>query len=427
VYLIAGIAEDITVRKVWESQLQYTNAQLARATRLKDEFLASMSHELRTPLNAILGMAEGLQEHVFGELNDRQMKSIQTIERSGTHLLALINDILDLSKVESGQVQLSLTSNAVPLLVQSGLTFIQQQARKKRIEITTKIPPQLPYVEVDQLRIHQVLINLLNNAVKFTPEGGKITVTVAYPCPPLPPLRNIDTEDLASRKGNFIRISIIDTGIGIAPENINKLFQPFVQIDSALNRQYEGTGLGLALVKRLVELHNGQINVSSEVGRGSCFTFDLPASPDTAAPNAAIEELPVPPPSDITGTPKVVLLVEDNAMTVSTISSYLKAKGYQIILASNGLEALEVAEKDSPDIILMDIQMPGMDGLEAIQRIRANPLLQKMPIIALTALAMSGDQDRCLAAGANEYMSKPVKMKELVNVIERTFDNAYVR
>ncbi|MEI6429256.1 MAG: PAS domain S-box protein [Pseudanabaena sp. ELA607] len=432
VYLIAGIAEDITTRKIAESQLHYSNDQLMRITRLKDEFLASMSHELRTPLNAILGMAEGLQDHVFGPLNESQMKSIQTIERSGTHLLALINDILDLSKVESGQVELAFSSIAVPMLIQTSLSFIRQQARKKQIHIETQIPPHLPYVVVDQLRLNQVLINLLNNAIKFTPQGGKITIEVNYPCPPLghslgkinPTLLQLsDLSDLSD--ADFLRIAIIDTGIGIVAENLHKLFQPFIQIDSALNRQYEGTGLGLALVKRLVELHGGHIYVTSEAGQGSCFVFDLPCNANTAAPKVPTEELPSQSAPDITGTPKLILLVEDNLMIISTVSSYLKAKGYQIMVANNGVEAIEKAQTANPDVILMDIQMPGMDGLEAMQRIRANPELVKTPIIALTALAMEGDRERCLAAGANEYMSKPVKMKQLINTIEIVFSHAY--
>jgi PAS domain S-box-containing protein len=429
VYLIAGIAEDITTRKISEAQLQQSNDQLIRITRMKDEFLANMSHELRTPLNAILGMAEGLQDDVFGPLNEQQIKSIQTIERSGNHLLALINDILDLSKVESGQVELAFSSIAVPMLIQTSLSFIRQQARKKQIQIETQIPPNLPYIVVDQLRINQVLINLLNNAVKFTPQGGKITVEVNYPCPPLGhSLGNINPtllqlSDLSD--ADFLRIAIIDTGIGIAAENINKLFQPFIQIDSALNRQYEGTGLGLALVKRLVELHGGHIHVTSEVGQGSCFVFDLPCNANTTAPKVPAEELPSQSAPDITGTPKLILLVEDNLMIISTVSSYLKAKGYQIMVANNGVEAIEKAQTANPDVILMDIQMPGMDGLEAMQRIRANPELVKTPIIALTALAMEGDRERCLAAGANEYMSKPVKMKQLINTIEIVFSHAY--
>ncbi|OUC12961.1 MAG: hypothetical protein B0A82_19630 [Alkalinema sp. CACIAM 70d] len=257
-----GTAQDITDRKQAEIQLQHTNKELLRATRLKDEFLANMSHELRTPLNAILGMSEALQEQIFGTLSDRQLRSLKTIENSGQHLLALINDILDVAKIESGQITLEHQPTNIRLLCQSSLTFIKQQAFKKNIQVNLQLPDQLPQLWVDERRIRQVLINLLTNAVKFTPDNGQITLMVNAP---------IDA--------NTIQISITDTGIGIAPEHQCKLFQPFIQIDSALNRQYSGTGLGLALVKQIVELHGGEVRLTSEVGIGSCFTIELPCHP----------------------------------------------------------------------------------------------------------------------------------------------------
>ena len=411
---VLGTYQNITDRKQAEIQLQQTNDELARATRLKDEFLANMSHELRTPLNAILGMTEGLQEEVFGLINPQQFKALQTIERSGNHLLELINDILEVAKIESGQIELDLTPTAMVQLCQSSLTFIQQQALKKRIQLTFNQPFNLPDLLVDQRRIRQVLINLLNNAVKFTPEGGHITLDVSLQSSPTDPKAG------DSPSQDFLRIAIRDTGIGIAPEHLNKLFQPFIQIDSALNRQYSGTGLGLALVKRIVELHGGRVGVTSQVGVGSCFTIYLPftptttASPQLTAPTKSIVE------SDLLPQAKapLILLAEDNEANISTISSYLKARGYRLILAKNGREAIAQAQAEVPDLILMDIQMPGMDGLEAMQQIRLNPNLVEIPIIALTALAMEGDRERCLAAGANDYLSKPVKLKQLILTIQ---------
>lgn len=212
-----------------------------------------------------------------------------------------------------------------------------------------------------------------------------------------------------------------DTGIGIAPEHIAKLFQPFVQVDSALNRQYEGTGLGLALVKRIVELHGGQVGLTSEVGVGSCFTIDLPyvlapsATPVLPPPNVLNTEQRQPDPSSI----PLILLVEDNEDNIVTVAGYLEVQGYRLLLARNGQEAIDWLQTQCPDMILMDIQMPGMDGLEAIRRIRHDLSLGQVPIIALTALAMEGDRDRCLAAGANDYLSKPVKLKQLAATISR--------
>ena len=408
------IVQDITDRKQAEAELQRTNKELVRATRLKDEFLANMSHELRTPLNAILGMAEGLQEGVFGEINQGQNKALQIIERSGSHLLELINDILDIAKIESGQIELDITPTSVTSLCQSSLAFIRKQALKKRIQVELQLPSHLPDICVDERRIRQVLINLLDNAVKFTPEGGRIALEVST----LPTLHAFTGSN--ARQQHFLYIAILDTGIGIAPEHIGKLFRPFVQIDSTLNRQYTGTGLGLALVKRIVEFHGGQVEVESEVGVGSTFTIRLPFSPAVVnAPQPKTDsETDLTHPSPTQAAPPLILLAEDNEANISTISSYLIAKGYRMLLARNGKEAISLTQSALPDLILMDIQMPGMDGLEAIETIRLNPELGNVPIIALTALAMRGDRDRCLAVGANDYLSKPIKLKQLATTIQ---------
>lgn len=250
------------------TQLQLTNNHLIESHRLKDSFLANMSHELRTPLNAILGLNEGLQEEIFGALNEPQLKALQTIESSSNHLLNLINDILDLAKIESEQIQLDCKLTSIQHLCENSLTFVNQQALQKQIQINCNVEENIPDLLVDERRILQVLINLLNNAVKFTPEGGKVTLEVSH-----------------QEANSCILFAIADTGIGISPENMKKLFQPFIQIDSNLNRQYEGTGLGLALAKRIVELHNGKIGLTSTVGVGSCFTIELPYSIKESFPN----------------------------------------------------------------------------------------------------------------------------------------------
>jgi CheY-like chemotaxis protein len=368
-----------------------------------------MSHELRTPLNAILGMTEGLQEQVFGEINQDQNKALQTIESSASHLLELINDILDVAKIESGQIELHCTPTDFDSLCKFSLTFIKQQADKKliQLEIKTSLNP-LPKVLVDERRIRQVLINLLNNAVKFTSASGKITLEIA---PSTLPLGNKSFH-------NFLRIAVTDTGIGIAPEHVPRLFQPFIQIDNALNRQHTGTGLGLALVKRIVELHGGQVGLTSELGVGSCFTIHLPYIPccdSLENPwDSDLDSMTFPAPAS-----PLILLAEDNEASIVTISSYLRAKGYRLIFAKNGQEAVDLAQSATPDLILMDISMPGMDGIEAMEQIRRQSALVNLPIIALTALAMETDRHRCLAAGANDYLSKPVKLKQLTTIIEQ--------
>jgi len=421
-------------------QLAISNQELARATRLKDEFLANMSHELRTPLNAILGMAEGLQEEVFGKITSQQVTALQTIERSGFHLLELINDILDVAKIESGQMQMDYAPTAIASLCQASLSFVKQEALKKHIQLEANVPHALPALWIDERRIRQVLINLLNNAVKFTPEGGRIKLDVKIQPgdgSPKPTGSLQESQEIQPQKGGdqpehpvletplcWLHFSITDTGIGIAPEHIPRLFQPFIQIDSALNRQYAGTGLGLTLVKRIVELHGGRVGLTSEVGVGSCFTFELPCPeimPTIASSSTSGGCSPHLPPSltEITDpSSPLILLAEDNEANISTISSYLRAKGYCLLLAKQGQEAIDLAIAHRPDLILMDIQMPGMDGLEAIGQIRRHPDICEVPIIALTALALAGDRETCLAAGANSYLTKPVKLKHLVTTIQ---------
>jgi PAS domain S-box-containing protein len=394
-------------------QLAISNQELSRATRMKDEFLANMSHELRTPLNAILGMTEGLQERVFGEVNEEQIKALQTVERSGSHLLELIDDILDMAKIEAGQISLECTPISISYICQSSLAFIKQQAFQKRIQVEIKLQPNLPELLVDERRIRQVLINLLNNALKFTPEGGNITLEVTNICSEQVPV--IPSQQC------FVNIAVIDTGIGISAENIKKLFHPFVQIDSALNRQYNGTGLGLALVKKIVELHGGSVELSSELGVGSCFTIKLPCTPGfRLLPGITLGDPRLEPMSvNESASHASILLADDDEANISTFSSYLKAKGYRILVAKNGREAIALAKAHQPDLILMDIQMPVMDGLEATMQIRLDPNLIEIPIIALTALAMTGDRERCLAAGATDYLTKPVKLKQLVTTIHQ--------
>ncbi len=425
--LFEQLQAELTERQQAETQLLERNQQLARATRLKDEFLASMSHELRTPLNAILGMTEGLQDLVFGPINDRQHQSLTTIDKSGRHLLALINDILDLSKIEANKFNLELTDVSIQSLCQNSLLFIKELAHKRQIRLQIQLPEDLKQlnIRVDDLRCRQVLINLLSNAVKFTPEGGSITLDVRVTGQPEG--ANVLAQSSVQPPWQIV-FSIVDTGIGIAPENIEKLFQSFVQIDSSLSRQYAGTGLGLALAKRIVEMHGGHVSVQSIVNRGSCFTVSLPFNPSAAIlappslPPLVYPAIAAAEPSSVLQPKALILVVEDNAANMETMTGYLKSRKYRLLEAENGHQAISIlndlAGMHHPDIILMDIQMPGMDGIEAIGRIRQMPECAAIPIIALTALAMPTDRQKCLDAGANQYVAKPVKLGQLVAMIE---------
>ncbi|RRR78033.1 MAG: PAS domain S-box protein [Candidatus Viridilinea halotolerans] len=398
-YLMA--LRDITIEKQAEAALRLANAELAYAAKAKDEFLANMSHELRTPLNAILAFSESMIEQVYGPITARQQVAMEHVMSSGSHLLSLINDILDLSKIEAGRLELQIESVDLSAVCEASMLFVRQQALKKRLRLKLHMVEQHFHFQADPLRLKQILVNLLSNAVKFTPDGGSVTLEVGY---------NAEAE--------VVRIAVHDTGIGIAPEDLGRLFQPFSQLDTRLSRQHAGTGLGLALVRRLALLHGGSCVVESRPDLGSTFIITLPCKPqlvvDLTSTDTEITAAAEKDAADIEPCGIQILLVEDNEVSSEVISDYLRGKGYVVFTASNGQEALDHAAVLKPALILMDIQMPEMDGFEAIQHLRARPCCATTPIIALTALAMSGDRERCLAVGANAYLTKPVKLKHLV-------------
>jgi signal transduction histidine kinase len=419
-----GVNFNISDRKQVEEQLLRTNEELIRATRLKDEFLANMSHELRTPLTAVLGMSEVLHKQLLGSVNERQQKALGAISKGGRHLLELINDILDLSKISSGKIELDLDSVSVQNVCDSSLVYVKQQAFQKNIEIHSSITPTVSNIFVDERRIRQLLINLLINAVKFTPNHGQVSLFVSVGCGEIWEGEAKVPNQFKEQNLPMILFQVKDTGIGIASKDLHQLFQPFLQLDSGLNRQYEGTGLGLVMVKQIAELHYGQVAVESVLGEGSHFTVALPYQ--MAEPNLR-SQVPITPfampiaKSKDTLAP-LILLAEDNEANIQTFNAYLSAYEYDVILAKNGVEAVEMAKDHHPDIILMDIQMPVMDGLEATRLIRADKNLAKVPIIALTARAMQGDEERCLAAGASEYLSKPIELEQLMRMIGQFLD-----
>jgi CheY-like chemotaxis protein len=325
--------------------------------------------------------------------------------------LELINDILDVAKIGAGKLELELSSVGIEYLCKSSLNFVKQIANQKNIQLKLSINHSIKMITVDERRMRQALINLLSNAVKFTPKGGKICLEVK--------LQEREATELTSECSYAMIFSIIDTGIGISSKDLHRLFQPFVQLDSGLNREYEGTGLGLVMVKQIAELHDGQVMVTSVIGQGSTFTVALPyqMSASTTRSPELITPFSLPTANSKNAIAPLILLVEDNEANIQTFTSYLNAYEYQVVLAKNGEEGVAMAKTHQPDIILMDIQMPVMDGLRATQLIRAEPKLATVPIIALTARAMQGDQELCIKAGANQYLSKPVELEQLVGMI----------
>ena len=416
-----GVATDVSSMKQVEDNLRRSeetlrvaNSELARTLRIRDEFLASMSHELRTPLAAILSLSEGLSDEVAGPLNDRQRKYVATITESGQHLLALINDVLDLSKIEAGRLELEREPLDVDLVCHASLRLVKEQAQHKGLTGSLRIDETIHSVVADERRLKQILVNLLSNAVKFTPEGGAYGIDVRA--------------DHVTRTASFC---VWDTGIGIDPAHLPFLFQPFVQVDSQLARKQGGTGLGLALVRRMAELHGGWVEVKSTPGKGTRFVVTLPWDPDTSE---EVEDLTystqrgllLPQSSakrDRTSQSNVlahstILLVEDNESAALAVQDYLASRGCTVLKARSGMDALQIALAVRPDLILMDVQMPDMDGIETTRRLRTYSHMKSVVIIALTALAMRGDRERCLEAGMDDYIAKPVEFRKLAQLIE---------
>jgi len=398
---ITNLEQSVAIRT---AELSLANAELSRVMRSKDDFLSAMSHELRTPLNAILGLSESLAEGVYGDMNNKQVKSINTIAESGHHLLALINDLLDIAKIGAGKMELELTKVNVEEVCQASLRFVMEQAQKQKINLKLVMDNQSVMLTADERRLKQILVNLLSNAVKFTPDGGSVTL-----------------ETKCDLESESLMFSVRDTGIGIATEDLKRLFSPFTQLDSKLSRQYAGTGLGLTLVMKLVELHGGSVAVESEIGKGSCFTIRIPCKGlDTLNqhnPDGTISLSEITTAETLPSNTPLILVADDNEINLITVTDYLRANNLRVIQARDGLEAVKMVREHIPSLVLMDIQMPLMDGLDAIAHLRADDQHAKLPIIALTSRAMVGDRERCIAVGANDYLSKPVNMKQLVKTI----------
>ncbi len=391
-------------------ELARINAELRRAHRQKDEFLAGISHEVRTPLSAILGLAELLRTQIVGPLNEEQREMVGRIEESGRHLLAVINDLLDLAKIDAGRFELAPQMIAAHGLCRAGVRMIYELAMRKSQIVHTNLDPRVEGIYGDERRLRQALINLLSNAVKFTPPKGRI---------------GIDLE--GDPDNEAVRISVWDTGIGIAAENMPRLFQPFSQIDNVYQRDQAGSGLGLVIVARLAELHGGSVTLVSEPGKGSRFTITLPwtrhhqmwrpTSLDAHEHESPRSDLP-----DEESFPQArgndhILLIDDDVKGSTVIGDYLRRFGYRVTHVVSGEEGLALVRHDPPDIAIVDLRLRGLDGLEVIRRLRASIAASTLPIIALTALAMPGDRERSLEAGADVYLSKPVRLRRLVEEV----------
>jgi PAS domain S-box-containing protein len=395
----AGVITDISERVASEAALSEALEEAERATRAKTAFLASMSHEIRTPMNGVLGMAGMLDDT---PLDEEQREYLDIIKDSGELLLGLINDILDFSKVESGRIELEDTAFDPVTLAHESLALIKPEADEKGLSLEVVATPDLPSLVGDAGRIRQILLNLLSNAIKFTEKGG-VTIEVG-----------------GVTRGGFgeLSLSVRDTGIGISSEKMRDVFHSFAQADVSTSRRYGGTGLGLAISKELAGLMSGDISVESEQGVGSVFTFAvrLPIgdSPSAGPRSTALETKTSP--DEFDGSKLRILLAEDTVTNQRVISAMLAKYGFRIEVAGNGLEALEAVKTRPFDLVLMDVRMPEMDGVEATRRIRALNIQQPM-IAAMTADVIQETVDLCFEAGMDEFLTKPIRVQEILDVI----------
>lgn len=402
--LYTFIARDITDRKQMMTELETAKEEAFAASRAKSKFLANMSHEVRTPMNGVIGMLQLLQ---MTPLNEEQGEYVQTASISGESLLTIINDILDYAKTESGKVQITPEPFDVKKLMDHLVTSFKNSIDPEKVQLNYSISPDVPpFLIADRVRLRQILFNLIDNALKFT-DSGEITITI----------KTGETDDTENMR---ISWSVADTGIGIPEIASARIFEPFTRIEETNSRKRKGTGLGLSIVKQLVSQMGGDVSLKRNENRGTTFTFDIVA--EICDSSDITTKIIVPPPL-LTGSQRRLstLIVEDEPINQQILKAVLTKLGHRTKVVSDGKSAINLIESFDFDVILMDVQMPQLDGLETTRIIRSSTTSAKaksVPIIALTAYAMAGDKEKCLAAGMDYYLSKPVDVKALAQILK---------
>ncbi|MCT4625475.1 ATP-binding protein [Halodesulfovibrio sp.] len=401
--LVVKYAYDVTRELEMAHELRAAKDAAEAADKAKSDFLTTMSHEIRTPMNGLLGM---LDLALDTELDAEQREYLEAVENSAESLLVLINQILDFSKIEAGVLEVDKQAFRLRKRLSALRTMFFHRAEERCLHLVFTIPDDVPDVIVgDFPRIRQVIVNLLDNALKFT-DGGTVHLSV-------------DLESLESDNAQ-LRFSVKDSGIGILKEHQDAIFERFVQTDSSVSRQYQGTGLGLAICRKLVELMGGELRVSSAPGEGAEFYFTLPFQLGKLNERGEVATRETAMAKPVLGSTKKVLVVDDNAVNLKYMDIFLRKQGFEVELATNGIEALEAVKIEEYDLVLMDIAMPQMDGLEATRRIRESTsfcVRPDVPVVAMTAHALKGDREAFLAAGMNEYVGKPINPDNLLRVL----------
>ncbi|MBI5961815.1 MAG: response regulator [Chloroflexi bacterium] len=394
---IIGIGRDITALKEAQMALEQAKSEAEAASRTKSAFLANMSHELRTPLNAIIGYSELIEEECADLGQDNFIPDLKKIQTAAKHLLALVNDILDLSKIEAGKMDLYLEIINVPHMINDIAVTVTPLMEKNANRLEVTCPGDLGTMYADLTKVRQVIFNLLSNAAKFTKEG----------------IVKLDVSRRSDSDQEWIVIHVADTGIGMTPDQVSRLFSDFSQADSSTTRKYGGTGLGLSISKHFCQMMGGAVAAQSDYGKGSIFTVQLPVTAPQAKPapsTAALQPVEVSPGTD------TVLVIDDDPAVCELMVRFLSKEGFRVEIASSGPEGIQRARELHPQVITLDVMMPGMDGWAVLSALKADPELSSIPVVMVT---MVSDKNIGFALGASDYLTKPVNREQLVGVLRK--------